>query len=174
MHEPITTLFSYQSTEAERVVQEYEPNDDEIMVSFSDLQFNLEEDNVPDKMIMSGKKFKILNNKINSLIQIQKDNVGRNFITGVKMSFDYKIQKLRDVAKERHDVFVEQVKNMKEFLDLKVVELKSEMAKKVEKVEKNYVVLYTKLDVIADAITKLVNFNTDYSTKLEKKSEKDS
>lgn len=69
---------------------------------------------------------------------------------------------------------MEQVKKMKESVDLKVVELKSEIAKEVEKVDKNYDVLHSKVDVIADAIAKLVDFNTNYSTKLEAKSVKDS
>lgn len=85
MHERITTLFSSQSTEAERVIQEDEPNDDEIMVSFFDLQCDPEEDNVLDNMIMSGNKFKMLKNKINSLLQLEADTRGRNFVTGVEM-----------------------------------------------------------------------------------------
>ncbi|CAI9281696.1 unnamed protein product [Lactuca saligna] len=63
---------------------------------------------------------------------------------------------------------------MKESADLQVAELKSELAKEVEKMEKNYVRLHSKVDVVVDAITKLVEFNTDYLTKLEAKSEKDS
>lgn len=48
-------IFSCQSTEAEKVVHEKEPNDDDIMVSFVDLQFDLEEENVPNNLIMIGK-----------------------------------------------------------------------------------------------------------------------
>ncbi|CAH1447301.1 unnamed protein product [Lactuca virosa] len=80
--------------------------------------------------------------------------------------FDYEIQKLRDVAKEHHDIFVEQVMKMKEFVDLKVAELNSEMAKEVEKMEKNYTFLHIIFDVVATVITKMVDFNTDYLNKL--------
>ncbi|CAH1419795.1 unnamed protein product [Lactuca virosa] len=86
-------------------------------------------------------------------------------------SFEYEIQKLHDGPKERHDIFVEQVTKVKEFVDLQLVKLKLEMAKEVEKMEKNYVVLHSKVDVVADAITTLVEFNTAYSTILEAKSE---
>lgn len=55
MHEPITTLFSSQSTEPNIFVHDEEPNDDEIMLSFADLQLDLEEDNVPDNILMFGK-----------------------------------------------------------------------------------------------------------------------
>lgn len=34
---------------------------DDVMVGFAKLEFNLEEDNVPDNAIMSGKELKILN-----------------------------------------------------------------------------------------------------------------
>ncbi|CAH1441056.1 unnamed protein product [Lactuca virosa] len=145
MHEPITTLFFSQSTEVERMIHEEESNDDEIMVSFVDLEFDLEEENVPDNLTMSAVHSK---------------------------SFDYEIQKLRGVAKERHDIFFEQVKKVKESVDLKVVNLKSEMSKEVQKMEQNYTFLHRKVDVITTTITKLVALNTEHSNKLEAKSKK--
>ncbi|CAI9271532.1 unnamed protein product [Lactuca saligna] len=60
---------------------------------------------------------------------------------------------------------------MKEFVDLKMVELKTEMAKEVEKIEKNYYVLHGKFDVILDVIAKMVEYNTSYLTKLDVKTE---
>lgn len=55
------------------MIQNKEPNDDHILVSFVDLYFGPEDENIPDKLIMSGKQFKIINSKINSLLQIQAD-----------------------------------------------------------------------------------------------------
>ncbi|CAH1449526.1 unnamed protein product [Lactuca virosa] len=95
MHEPITNLFSSQPTEAERMIHDEEPNDDEIMVSFVDLQFNPGEENVPEDLIMSGKHFKIFNSKINSLLQLQEDIEGRNFVTRVEMEYLLKSQENR-------------------------------------------------------------------------------
>ncbi|CAI9288672.1 unnamed protein product [Lactuca saligna] len=126
-----------------------EPNDDDIMVSFTDLQFDPKEENVPDNLNMSER-----------LVFYSK-------------SYDYEIQKLRDVAKERHELFVKQVTTMKESVDLRIVELKSELLKEVQKMEQNYILLYGKVDVITTAITKLVEFNSEYTNKLEAKSEKD-
>ncbi|CAI9272160.1 unnamed protein product [Lactuca saligna] len=103
MHEPITNLLSSQSTMVEKVVHDEEPNDDDIMVSFADLQFDPKEENVPDNLIMSER------------------------LAFHSKRYDYKIQKLRDVEKERHELFVEQVATMKESLDLKIVELKYEL-----------------------------------------------
>lgn len=76
-------------------------------------------------------------------------------------SFGYEIQKLSDVTKERHYIFIDQVKKMKDSVDLKVPKLKSEMAKYFEKMEKNCTLLHNKVDVVTNAIKKLVNFNTD-------------
>lgn len=63
---------------------------------------------------------------------------------------------------------------MEESVNLKVAELKYEMKKEVENIEKNYSIIHGKVDVIADAIMKLVEYNTSYSYKLDTKTEKDS
>lgn len=65
------------------------------MVSFVDLQFDPEEENVPDEMIMLGKQVKILNSKLNSLLQIQVDTGGRNFEIEVNMEYLLKSQENR-------------------------------------------------------------------------------
>ncbi|CAI9260873.1 unnamed protein product [Lactuca saligna] len=144
------------------------------MVSFVDLQFNPEEDNVVDNMIMSSKQIKILINKITSLLLVE--SIELKLVEQLNVhskSFEFKIQKLRDVTKERHDLFMEQVKKIKDTIDLMVAELKSEMAKEVENKKKNYTLLDSKVNFVATTIINLVEFNTDYSTKLEEKSEKD-
>ncbi|CAH1422497.1 unnamed protein product [Lactuca virosa] len=46
--------------------------------------------------------------------------------------------------------------------------------KKLKIWKKKYIVLHSKVDVVVDIIKKLVDFNTNYSNKLEAKSEKDS
>lgn len=76
-------------------------------------------------------------------------------------SFDYEIQKLPDVAKEHHDIFFEQMTNMKESVDRTVAELKSKMSKEIDKMEKNYTLVHSKVDAVASAITRLVDFKTN-------------
>lgn len=88
--------------------------------------------------------------------------------------FEYMIKKLCGVLKEHHEIFVEQVKTIKESLDLKMMDLKAEMAKEVEKLEKSHFVLHGKVDIVADVIVKLVEYNYDYSTKLDVKTTSDS
>ncbi|CAI9281812.1 unnamed protein product [Lactuca saligna] len=121
MHESITTIFSSQSTEAERMIHDEEPNDDEIMVSFADLQFDPEEYNVPDNLITSAQEngFRIMFDGI-------KQKKAEKLEVHSK-SFKYENQKLRDITKEHLELFVEQVTKMKESMDLKVVELKFEV-----------------------------------------------
>lgn len=68
MQEPITTLFSSQSTEKSQPQPKADDDDDDVMVYFTELQFDREEDNIPDEMIMLGRQFKILNSKINSIL----------------------------------------------------------------------------------------------------------
>lgn len=48
------------------MIHDEEPNDDEIMVSFTDLQFDPKEENVPVSLIMSSKQFKVLKKKFSS------------------------------------------------------------------------------------------------------------
>ncbi|CAI9286819.1 unnamed protein product [Lactuca saligna] len=95
MHEPIVIIFSSQYTEAEKVVHNVKPNDDDVMVSFVDLQFDYEEENIPDDLIMSGKQFKILNSKINSLLQIQADTGGKYFVAEFEMEYLMKAPETR-------------------------------------------------------------------------------
>ncbi|CAH1413460.1 unnamed protein product [Lactuca virosa] len=67
-------------------------DDENFMVSFVELQFNLEENDIPDELIMSSKHFMILNSKINYLLQITGDTGGRNYVTGVEMDYLLKDQ----------------------------------------------------------------------------------
>ncbi|CAH1449659.1 unnamed protein product [Lactuca virosa] len=94
---------------------------------------------------------------------------GKTYVTGL-IIFDYEIRKLCDVAKEHQDLFVEQGTTTKESLDIKLVELKSSLSKEVHKMEENYTLLHSKVDVIVGSITKLVEFNTKYTKQVEAKS----
>ncbi|CAI9289560.1 unnamed protein product [Lactuca saligna] len=62
------------------------------MVSFAKIQFNPEEEDIFDDLIMSGKQFKILNSKMNSLFQIVADNEGKHYVTGTEMDYLMKAQ----------------------------------------------------------------------------------
>lgn len=65
----------------------------------------------------------------------------------------------------------EQVKKVEESINLKVVELKLDMTNTVENIENSYFIHHGKVDVIVDAIIKLVEYNILFSTKLEAKTD---
>ncbi|CAI9292929.1 unnamed protein product [Lactuca saligna] len=87
IQEPIATLFSSQSTEPEKTITEAEADDDDVMVSFVELQFNLDEDDILDDLIMSGKQFKILNSKMNSILHFLADTGDKNSTCGVEVEY---------------------------------------------------------------------------------------
>ncbi|CAH1450596.1 unnamed protein product [Lactuca virosa] len=86
--------------------------------------------------------------------------------------YDSEIQKLRDDAKAHHELFIVNVNEIKESLDVKVDEIKSWMSDEVKRIDKNYKELQGKFDVLAGALTRLVDFTTKYTKQLEAKSEK--
>lgn len=59
-----------------------EDNKDDIMVGFTELEFNPEENNVEDHDIMSSKQFNILNSKLNFNLQFLKDSSGKLTVSG--------------------------------------------------------------------------------------------
>ncbi|CAI9290473.1 unnamed protein product [Lactuca saligna] len=67
MSQPITSLFPSQSTECPKTVNDDETGDGGFVGSFDVIEFDPNEEDIPDHMLMSGKQFKILNQKLNSL-----------------------------------------------------------------------------------------------------------
>ncbi|CAH1418284.1 unnamed protein product [Lactuca virosa] len=55
-------------------------------------EFNTEENDVLDNAIMSGKQFKILNSKMNSILQFLNDSVGKSFVSGFEVKYMLKSQ----------------------------------------------------------------------------------
>lgn len=95
MDQPITSLFPSQSSNGPKSTSEVEQDDDNYMVSFGDLQLDPEEENIPDQMLMSRKQLKILNCKLNSLLQIQEDTRSRHFVSVIKVDVLLKAQEHR-------------------------------------------------------------------------------
>ncbi|CAI9300100.1 unnamed protein product [Lactuca saligna] len=60
LNQPVISLFPTQSTNP-KTFQEDENEDSEFMGTFTYIEFDLEEENIPDHMLMSGKQFKIHN-----------------------------------------------------------------------------------------------------------------
>ncbi|CAI9261635.1 unnamed protein product [Lactuca saligna] len=68
-------------------------------------------------------------------------------------SFNYEILKLHDDAKVQHTLFMEKVNETKEYLVVKVAEIKSLIIEESKKMDENYKELHGKVDVLAGAIT---------------------
>ncbi|CAI9284497.1 unnamed protein product [Lactuca saligna] len=66
---PITSLFSSQSTDPPKPLNDDDTDNGGFGRSFVDLEFNLEEDDIPDHMLMFGKQFEILNKDLNFVLQ---------------------------------------------------------------------------------------------------------
>ena len=81
------------------------------MGTFADIEFNLEEENIHDCMLMLVKQFKILNRKLNSLLQLQADVGGRNHVYGIEVDVMLKAQELHlrnemDIQDRNNDKYV--------------------------------------------------------------------
>lgn len=165
-------------------------------VSFVDPQFDPKEEEILDHILISGKQFKILNRKLNSLLQLHADAKSRHNVTGIEVDvilkaqesrlksimdhmdknnelwvifqfemFNSEVKDLRTVSKERHLLFVQAIKKVQEDVNLKIEELRQEMMKEIAKADQNYYNLHTKVDIITDAVTKLVEYHTSLNSK---------
>ncbi|CAI9287889.1 unnamed protein product [Lactuca saligna] len=182
MDQPITFLFPSQFTEGPTFIPDDKIEDDDVIVSFVDIQFDPEEENIPDHVLMSSKQFKLLNRKINSLLQLQADAGNRNSVFGIEVDVMLKAQQLRLKAlmeqidtktkkclKHQSDSFVHL-----ENVSLKIEELRSEMTKEVVKLDNNYSHLNNEVDIVATIVTKVFEFHNSLPTKIDTKSEFDS
>ncbi|CAI9281897.1 unnamed protein product [Lactuca saligna] len=76
------------------------------------------------------------------------------------------VKELRNVQKERHTLFVRDVKKVREDVNLKLQELQNDMVREVIVVQNNYATLHKKFDIICDAITKYVTLYESLSPQI--------
>ncbi|CAI9262042.1 unnamed protein product [Lactuca saligna] len=146
--------------------------------TFENLEFEYEETDFLDHMLMTMKQFKILNTKLNSILQSQADLGGGNSMTSLevdgllklrewritskvsgmikdsesrllekidicdhsnemrvnshKSTFEGDLKELKLVAKERHVLFVQDVKKVREDVNFKLQELRPDMENKLQ------------------------------------------
>ncbi|CAI9269990.1 unnamed protein product [Lactuca saligna] len=117
MQEPIATLFSSESTEPEKTIIETNVDDDDVIVAFAKLQFNPKEKDIRNELIMLGKQFKILNSKMNSVLQLLANTGGKNYVSRVEFEYLLKAQEsrlqsvIKDVAKKHENKMANQSRN---------------------------------------------------------------
>ncbi|CAI9282846.1 unnamed protein product [Lactuca saligna] len=163
-------------------------NDDEIdnggfVGSFAYIEFDPIEEDIPDHMLMYGKKFKILNRKINSLLHLQADGCGKHSVSGIESNelrvkaqsktFNSAFRDLKDIAKARHVLHVQYVKTVRENVNFKIHELRDDMANELSVLNHNHSTLHMKLDIIVDSITKAIEWYNSLVPKFDKKVELD-
>lgn len=87
------------------------------------------------------------------------DQMDRNNESCVKAQtsyFNHELKELNVVVKERHILFIQDVKKVCEDVNLKIEELRVDMAKEVAALTHDYSSLHTKLDIISDVFTNVV------------------
>ncbi|CAI9286170.1 unnamed protein product [Lactuca saligna] len=89
-------------------------------------------------------------------------------------SFQYEGKELRVVAKEIHILFLEEVKKVKDDVNIKVEVIQIVMSKEIVKLSQNYSDLHTKVDVIVGAVMKEREYFTSFSTWVDTKHDSDS
>ncbi|CAI9277319.1 unnamed protein product [Lactuca saligna] len=209
MDQPFTTIFSTQSTDPpnpsspvdETMATDAGTHNEGFGGTFEALHFDTSEEDFPDYMLMTMKPFKILNSKLNSILQSQADvgSVGvtslevdslmklmegrviskasrlikdsesrvlekvdqhhastENRINSQNADFVREVKDLKMVTKERNVLFVQEVKKVREDVNLQIRELCEEMQKEVQIVQQDYASANQKIDIICDAFTRCI------------------
>ncbi|CAI9270220.1 unnamed protein product [Lactuca saligna] len=100
INQPITSIFSSQSTDTpkppsliqEPIEMETETDNERFGGTFEELEFHEDEEEFPDHMLMTMKQYKILNQKLNSIIQSQDDLGGGSSV--LSLEIDTMIKKM--------------------------------------------------------------------------------
>lgn len=117
LDQTFTSLFSSQSTDPpipnEEVQTPTDGDEDVFDGTYVDIQFDQEEEDIPDSMILIGKQFKILNRKLNSLLQAQEDG-DKHFLSSLEVELFLKRQEnhLYDVIQDVDRNNEKRVKNL--------------------------------------------------------------
>ncbi|CAI9282432.1 unnamed protein product [Lactuca saligna] len=144
--------------------------------TFKALHFDNFEEHFPDHMLMTMKQFKIMNSKLNSILQSQAD-VGSDGVTSLEVDSLMKLMEGQVISKayglirdsesrvlekvDEHDISTENRINsqradfVRELKDLKMV-TKEHHVLFVQEVRKDYASANQKIDIICDAVTRCV------------------
>ncbi|CAI9272208.1 unnamed protein product [Lactuca saligna] len=85
-------------------------------------------------------------------------------------AFTSDLKELKAVAKERHILFIQDVTKVREYVNLKVQEIRKDMSKEIAVVQQDYASLNQKVDIIADVVTKFVKLYEALGPKVEQMS----
>ncbi|KAL7609165.1 hypothetical protein Lser_V15G10960 [Lactuca serriola] len=189
LQNPFTTLFPSQSPENPQPSQQL--SDTEVEGGafggvLDDIPFDSDEEDIPDHMLMTGKQFKILNQKLETIIQTQADSGKMSSISAMEVdimikgaekrimgkidkldknnelrlksqgsNFTSAVQDLKAATKERHILFVQDVKKVREDVNFKIQELKSELANHLQDVHTKQADVQKQIVEISSQLQKL-------------------
>ncbi|CAI9263245.1 unnamed protein product [Lactuca saligna] len=165
MNQPITSLFSLQSTKGEKLVCNEDHDEDDI------------EADTGGRNTVYGIEVDMMLKTHENRLKLDMEKIERQHEDRLKLharNFEYEVQKLRSVAKECHILFVEEIKKVQEFVNAKVEYLKSEMLKEISKIEQSHSSLEGNIDIVVEAIKKLVEYYTSFASKSDVKTDSDS
>ncbi|CAI9269666.1 unnamed protein product [Lactuca saligna] len=86
----------------------------------------------------------------------QNDNSTENRINSLRSDFMKEVKELKIVTKERHVLFVQEVKKVREDVNMQIRELREEMTKEVQNIQQGYESADQKIDIICDAVVQCV------------------
>lgn len=108
----------------------------------------------------------------NELEQMDRNNENR--LKAQPWTFNEALKDLKADARERHVLFVKDVKTVHENVHLNIEELRMDMVKEVKTLDHNDFSLHNKVDIIVDVVTKIVETYNSLSPKVDKKAKIDS
>ena len=105
-------------------------------------------------------------NKVYGMIQDSKasvlekvdlnDQTNDNRMSSQRKDFLHEVKELKVVTRERHVLYVQEVKKVREDVNLQITELQEDMQKEVQVVQQDYASMNKKVDTIYDVVTRFV------------------
>ncbi|CAI9277704.1 unnamed protein product [Lactuca saligna] len=86
----------------------------------------------------------------------QNDSSTENRINSLRSDFLKEVKDLKIVTKERHVLFVQEVKKVREDVNMQIRELRETMTKEVQHIQQGYESAHQKIDIICDAVVQCV------------------
>lgn len=103
----------------------------------------------------------------------QHDHSNELRISTQRKDFMGEVKDLRAVTKERHVLFVQEVKKVREDVNMQIRELLKDMQKEVLTVQQDYASANQKIDIICNAVTRCVKLFEDMTPQLSTLSAKE-
>ncbi|CAI9262584.1 unnamed protein product [Lactuca saligna] len=105
-------------------------------------------------------------NKVSGMIRDSKarvlerldlnDQTNDNRLSSQRKDFLHEVKDLKVVTRERHVLYVQEVKKVREDVNQQITELREDMQKEVQVVQQDYASINQKVDIICNVVTRFV------------------